>query len=359
MSQSEKQASQAEALLDTPDLADVLDGKQFKQLLDRVPLAIAVSHLRPTERISYANPEFERVTGVSEATLKGKGWEAALGSVAIPANAQRLAAAIVSNDDHFGAYTVGLIDAQTSVDVWSNVIIDSGGSPLYRLVALTNVPPDVERDELERKLHQKDLLLRELQHRVSNNLQMITALIRMEARSAGSDDRVRQFDRLAGRVNALAVLYRSLSDAPAEDSVDLGAYLSEIASAVMRAHSSEGIRLDLKVDSWPCYVNVAMPTGLVVNELLTNALKHAFAGRDGGTISLHSLVDEKGCKVIIADDGIGLAEPNHWPKRDGLGALIVQSLKENANAKVDVQSESGGGLRVTISFDRENAAPHE
>ena len=60
----------------------------------------------------------------------------------------------------------------------------------------------------------------------------------------------------------------------------------------MRAHAVEGIRLDLKVDTWPVSINVAMPAGLVVNELLTNALKHAFAGRDGGTITLHSLVDE-------------------------------------------------------------------
>ena len=63
----------------------------------------------------------------------------------------------------------------------------------------------------------------------------------------------------------------------------------------MRSYAVEGIRLDLKVDAYPVSVNVAMPTGLVVNELLTNALKHAFTGRDRGTITLHSLVDSTGC----------------------------------------------------------------
>ena len=62
----------------------------------------------------------------------------------------------------------------------------------------------------------------------------------------------------------------------------------------MRSHAVEGIRLDLKVDTYPVSVNVAMPAGLVVNELLTNALKHAFVGRDGGTITLQSLADAKG-----------------------------------------------------------------
>ena len=81
-----------------------------------------------------------------------------------------------------------------------------------------------------------------------------------------------------------------MSEGAQGDEIDLGVYLSQIASAVMRSHAVEGIRLDLKVDTYPVSVNVAMPTGLVVNELLTNALKHAFAGRDGGTITLHSLV---------------------------------------------------------------------
>jgi two-component sensor histidine kinase len=92
------------------------------------------------------------------------------------------------------------------------------------------------------------------------------------------------------------------ADAPA-DSIDLGIYLSQIASAVMKAHAVEGVRLDLKVDTWPVSINVAMPTGLVVNELLTNALKHAFSERSGGTITLRSLVDETGCQVTVADDG--------------------------------------------------------
>src|SRR3954452_19915868 len=103
MNNSDNQAEQAEALLDTPDLAEVLDGEQFKQFLDHVPIAIAVSCLKPTERISYVNPEFERLTGVAEARVEGKGWDVAAGSGVGMAEAQDFAAAIVSMDDHIGA----------------------------------------------------------------------------------------------------------------------------------------------------------------------------------------------------------------------------------------------------------------
>jgi two-component sensor histidine kinase len=125
----------------------------------------------------------------------------------------------------------------------------------------------------------------------------------------------------------------------------------------MQAHATEGIRLDLKVDAWPVSTNVAMPTGLVVNELLTNSFKHAFAGRDGGTITVHSLVDDAGCRIVVADNGNGFAEGKSWPVPGRLGAVIAQSLRQNANARFDVVSSPGNGVRVTIYFDSNDAAP--
>jgi two-component sensor histidine kinase len=112
----------------------------------------------------------------------------------------------------------------------------------------------------------------------------------------------------------------------------------------------------MKVDAYPVTLNVAMPAGLIVNELLTNALKHAFEGRDSGTITLHSLADNKCCRVIVSDDGVGFPPGLEWPKRGKLGALIVQSLRDNAKADLEFESEPGNGTRVTIVFNREAAA---
>jgi two-component sensor histidine kinase len=136
------------------------------------------------------------------------------------------------------------------------------------------------------------------------------------------------------------------------EEIDLGVYLSQIATAVMASHAVEGIRLDLRVDAYPVSINVAMPTGLVVNELLTNSLKHAFRGRDGGTITLHSVVDGNGCRVTVADDGVGLPAGETWPKRGRLGALIAESLKQNAGAHLDVTSDPENGTSVTITYSR-------
>ncbi|RYF93471.1 MAG: PAS domain-containing protein [Caulobacteraceae bacterium] len=346
-------------LLASPDLAQVLDSDQFRQFLDQVPIAIAVSNLRPSEQISYANVEFERLTGLKAADLVGQDWSALPG--AATRDGRPLAAAVTEESDYIGVFAFQPAGAAASVDVWSNIIEDELGQPVFRLIALVGADGrgEVDLSAYEAKIQEKDTLLRELQHRVANNLQMITALIRIEARNvseaaqgAAHDNR---FDRLAGRIEAMGLLYRSLSAEGANDTVDLGTYLSGIASSVMQAHAVEGIHLNLQVDTWPVSINVAMPTGLVVNELMTNALKHAFEGRPGGTITLQCLVDEVGCRVVVADDGVGLAEGVVWPRPGKLSNLIVQSLRQNARARVEVETAPGEGMRVTAWFTRENA----
>ena len=130
--------------------------------------------------------------------------------------------------------------------------------------------------------------------------------------------------------------------------LDLGVYLSQIAAAVMRSHAVEGIRLDLKVDAYPVSVNVAMPTGLVVNELLTNALKHAFVGRDGGTITLHSLADAHGCRIVVADDGVGL------PRRGGM----AESRQARRAHRPVAARQCQGALRNEVEPGTWHASDH-
>ncbi|KQU83333.1 histidine kinase [Mesorhizobium sp. Root695] len=359
MTSDTQKAEAVGQLLETPDLASALESEQFKKFLDQVPIAIAVSDLGSKERVVYANPEFEKLSGLKAARLARQHWAALSGTGLHQQKDRVLFEAVVEETDFVGTFRLERTEDQPAiVDVYSNVIEDDNGKVCFRLVALVDVSAHGETEDarsIDERIREKDTLLRELQHRVKNNLQMITALIRMETRNAAEPDQKR-FERLAGRVDALAILYQTLSGDDDKDEVDLGVYLSQIASAVMNSHAVEGIRLDMKVDTYPVSINVAMPTGLVVNELLTNALKHAFQGRDGGTITLHSIVDGDGCRIVVADDGIGLPEGETWPKRGKLGALIARSLTENAKAEFDVNSSAGEGTRVTIVFKRSVAA---
>jgi len=357
-SESDHQSGHVEHLLNTPDLAAQLESKRFKQFLDRLPVATAVSVLQPRERIVYANNEFEQLSNKTAEAIIGESWTI-LSGAASDGGHKQLGNAMIEGKDFIGAFTIGRDDGtRQTVNAWSNTIDDDEGVPAFRLVALIGRPSGDEtaREEFEQRIREKDTLLRELQHRVKNNLQMITALIRMEARHGSGQDEGARFDRLAGRVESLALLYQALSKDDQPEEVDLGTYLSQVASAAMQAQATEGIRLELKVDSWPVSVNVAMPAGLVVNELITNALKYAFEDRDGGIIKLHSLVDDTGCQVIVSDDGIGLPEAVEWPEPGKLSALIVTALRENAHAQFKVESAPAEGTTVTIRFARAAAS---
>jgi PAS domain S-box-containing protein len=352
-------AEKVETLLATPDLAGALESEQFRRFLDQVPISIALSEMKSPESIVYANPEFEKVTGLLAADVVGKPWSILHCKSTDTGTTQALGDAITNSSDFIGTFTIDLEGHHEFVDAYSNIIEDNDGTPAYRFVALVRVSShkSEQRDEFEKRLREKDALLLEIQHRVKNNLQMITALMRIEARNAQGLVDTAPFQRLAGRIESMRILYGLLSNNAHATEIDLGVYLGDIASAVLHTHAVEGIRLELKVDAYPVSVNVAMPTGLMVNELLTNALKHAFVGRDGGTITLESLSDGNGCRIVVADNGIGLPEGVEWPKKGKLSALIVQSLRENAKARVEVESKPGQGVRVTIVFSRAAAAP--
>ena len=123
----------------------------------------------------------------------------------------------------------------------------------------------------------------------------------------------------------------------------------------MAANAPEGIEIDLQVGYCPMSINIAMPAGLLVNEMLTNALKYAFIGRAGGQIKLICKHEGGHVTVVVSDDGVGLGEDQEWPSPRKLGALILQTLKENApNVKFNAESIRGQGTWFTLVFD---AAP--
>lgn len=355
MTDPDEHNTSASTVSDLPHLAEALDDDRFRQFLDHVPFGVAVAEIGEEEALVYVNLEFERLTGLSADHAQGKGWSS-LPDAYSSAGGNDLAAAVVNEEEYLGSFAIQTTPAQTSIDAWSNLIVNDDGKPLFRLLAIAARNSERTDEVLAATLAEKDVLLKELQHRVKNNLQMITALIRMEARNAQQQAESERFSRLAGRVDALTILYRSLSDASADETVDLGTYVSQIASAVMAAHAIEGIRLDMRVDTWPVSINVAMPVGLVINELMTNALKHAFVDRDGGEIVLRCVADDRGCRISVSDNGVGLENIADWPRRGKLSAMIVQSIKQNAKAEIEVDSAHGSGMKVTIIFARNGAS---
>jgi PAS domain S-box-containing protein len=339
-------------LFDSLDMAQAIETEEFRVFLDHIPIAIVISKLvRGDQRIVYANKFYEALTGQLCKDILGRGWSI-LGSFNLEDEPHfSFSAALAKGDDFLGTFRREQ-PKLTLVEAYTGIIENEDAGKTYRIVALIDVTERerAQREEFTQRLRDKDMLLKELQHRVKNNLQLITALIRLDARNQHIGNDV-NLDRLAGRIEALQLLYKDLSMEGLGQAIDLGHYVSEIASAVMHTYAVDGIRLDLKVDHAPASINVAMPVGLLVNELMTNAFKYAFHRRDGGTITVRCLHERNDrYRVVVADDGIGLPDGVSWPIPGKLGALILQSLRENTSTTLNVENVPGTGLRLTIEF---------
>jgi PAS domain S-box-containing protein len=336
-------------------MTKAVESDEFKRFLDHVPLGIVISwRVEDQQRIVYANLAFEALTGQPVADIDDKPWSILDAFTHEDDPTLTLGKAVATGEDFLGTFRQEQAEGKVVLaQAYASVIEDENGIESYRIAALVDVTDRErsQRDEFEREIRGKDLLLKELQHRVKNNLQLITALIRLEARAAQRGDKV-DLGRLAGRIDTLSLLYQALSTDHWGPVVDLGPYLSEIASASVRAHAVGGIQLDLKMSYCPVSINVAMPVGLLINELLTNTFKYAFAGRDGGTISLECLCeDEQRYRILFADNGVGFPRGVKWPTHGKLGALILQTLRENTRQlNFDVVSEPDEGARATIEF---------
>lgn len=345
---------QVNDLFDAMELAGALNTDQFKHFLDHIPIAIIISKfIRGDHRICYANSSFERMTGKSLADFMGQGWSVLDGFKDESNSGSTLHQAILKGEDEFlGTFQMGEPTALL-VKSFAGLIENEDGTENYRIVALIDVTARArtEREEFARQIRDKDMLLKEVQHRVKNNLQLIVALVRLEARAEKRGDRI-NLAALTGRIELLYSLYHALSpDLPGQE-IDLGHYISQIASTVMNTYATDGIRLDLKVEHAPTSINIALPVGLIVNELLTNAFKHAFGGRGQGVITVECVrADEDHYRVVVADNGDGLPEGTVWPVPGKIGALVVQSLRENSDTDLDVVSSPGNGLRVALRFE--------
>ncbi len=341
--------------LSSPEMAKAVESDEFKRFLNHVPIAIVISRrVKDQQRIVYANLAFEALTGEVAAKIDGKPWSILDGFVHEDDAALTLGNAIAQGEDFVGTFQAERPEGKvTLAQAYASVIEDENGVESYRIAALVDVSERErsDRDKFEQQIRDKDMLLKELQHRVKNNLQLITALIRLESRAAQRGDNV-DLDRLAGRVDTLALLYQALSTDHWGPVVDLGPYLGEIASAAVRAHGTSGITLDLKMSNSPVSINVAMPAGLLINEFLTNTFKYAFGGRDTGTISIEcQCEDEQRYRIIYSDDGVGLPAGMNWPAPGKLGMLILQTLRENTRQmNCEITSQPGEGMRATIEF---------
>ncbi|WP_328702859.1 sensor histidine kinase [Arenibaculum pallidiluteum] len=193
--------------------------------------------------------------------------------------------------------------------------------------------------EKEILLEEKTALVHEINHRVKNNLQIMLSLARTEVRHLPEGDRGRRrIEALSSRIEAMGRLHERLFASGGLGRVDLADYLRALCDAIVAVNGRPGVTMTVEADPSPCRLDLAMPLGLLVNELVTNALKHAFPGQRPGRVTVSLRNEGQGMVLRIADDGIGCdgASPS-----GGIGSTLVRILARQVGGTVEFATSKG------------------
>ncbi|HYC03506.1 MAG TPA: histidine kinase dimerization/phosphoacceptor domain -containing protein [Azospirillaceae bacterium] len=200
---------------------------------------------------------------------------------------------------------------------------------------------------LRRALDERELLMREIVHRVYNNLQLILALIDMEAAGYRSEPVVvASFQRLAARVRAIAAVQRRLMKGGDLTNVPLDEFICEVATGVDGTLGRDEILIECDVEPVTLPVDRAIPLGMIAGELITNAFKHAFPAGRRGRVAVRLQRAGELVRLTVADDGAGM--PDAAGRREGVGSQLVRSLVRQVDGTLTL--DNGPGTSVTVAF---------
>ena len=207
--------------------------------------------------------------------------------------------------------------------------------------------------EREGLLREKTSLLQEVHHRVKNNLQMISSLLNMQARQIRDETARASILESQGRVHSIALLHESLYQSADLGRIDMKDYVDKLVATLRRAHGGMGshVRFLTEVDRIYLPVGAALPCGLIVNELVTNALKHAFPDtREVGQNDIHVEMRSVGgnLELVVGDNGAGFARAVDPGNAKTMGLTLVQDLSLQLGGRADFAAADG--VRCTITF---------
>lgn len=239
----------------------------------------------------------------------------------------------------------------------------------YRNKRAANLRLSSQQDKINRQnidlqelVKEKELLMKEMHHRVKNNLQLIQNLLESQS-SALDATSLQAIQNSRGRLYAMTLIHQKLYMSENVTLINLSSYLMDLVNYVIDSFGgAEGIRFELSVNNVTLLVNQAIPVAIIVNEAITNALKYAFPDQRAGTISLRLTENSEGrIHLLISDDGIGLPDGLAPDRKTSMGLRLIKGLCRELKGKLDIRGSGGTGISVVFTRmpfelpDQENA----
>ncbi|XDD46137.1 PAS domain S-box protein [Leptospira sp. WS39.C2] len=214
---------------------------------------------------------------------------------------------------------------------------------------------DIE-GRLAKSLEEKDVLLKELQHRVKNTLAIISGLLNLESFKVENELAKQSFLNAQSRIMSMSKVYENLYQSEDLESVDLRKYIEDLVYSLhdIFVLNPSKIRFDVKLEDIRLDLKRTLPLGLILNELLTNALKYAYPNEKGGDIRVQLTKSSENVLLTVGDDGVGLPDSVNIEKGNHFGYELIRSLTSQLKGVFSSVSKKGEGLNIIISFPIQN-----
>ncbi len=207
---------------------------------------------------------------------------------------------------------------------------------------------------IKKSLEEKNLLIKEIHHRVKNNLMVISGLLNLQSRYIHDKNDLEFFKESQSRAKSMALIHERLYQSDNFKSIDFGEYIVKLSNDLFHTYNCDAshVKFDIEVENIMVDVDTAIPLGLIVNELLSNSLKHGFPDARSGDIKIkfHRYHDK--LQLIVKDDGIGLSGKIDYKNTDSLGLQLVNLLTGQIDGELEVNMN--GGTEFIISFTELN-----
>lgn len=235
---------------------------------------------------------------------------------------------------------------------------DSDGN-IVGLIGINRDITDRKRAELriKRSLREKEVLLKEIHHRVKNNLAVISGLLFMQAENLESEDMKQVLYDSEIRIRSMAMIHEKLYHHDMYSGIEFGSYIKDLVKTIENTYLNGDSNIKVNLNTPPTYIdlNRAMPCALIVNEALSNAYKHAFKGLDKGEIWIDFMQQEGTYRMVIRDNGNGLPTDYKPELATSLGMTLIHGLVRQLGSTLDI--DTNGGTQLSFEFGGEEKAP--
>ncbi|MGE5796014.1 MAG: sensor histidine kinase [Ignavibacteria bacterium] len=231
--------------------------------------------------------------------------------------------------------------------------VEIGGEKLYTLILRDITGRKKTEEKIEATLKEKEVLLKEVHHRVKNNLQIISSLLNLQSNYIEDKEALEVFKESQNRIKSMALIHEKLYQSGNLSQINIRDYIRDLSAKLFSSyrHDSKNIKLNLNVEEILLEIDKCIAVGLILNELISNSLKHAFANRAGGELNIDLFRTGNELIIITTDNGIGFPEDFDFQNTETLGLQLVFSLIDQHNGTIEYDNKNGTKFKITLGLN--------